>query len=337
MKINPLIILSLLVIVGGSLALAFTLVLGPPPTDQPSLNGPDATPGGAAGSDDKASAVAPDGSVAPGRTLDVPALLARIDRLERELAALKARRRTPASARTGGAPDAGTDEVDDGDLNALLAALQKQNADLMARVDKMEERRPLGMVTEDELLGFLDNPNPVLRRKALDALRELRSDKGVEAAIRFADDPDERLREAVADYFEDVPDERGNAALMKLAYDESGEVAEAAVDAIGERDDPQAIAALEEVYLKSENPWVAFTAGRNRQSKGDSATLQTGVSRWRRLTTDPDPDRRQIAVWGLLRFSNEADVELVRSLKDDPDRGVRRAVNRTLSEWGVEE
>ena len=322
MRIQTVLLALLLLAVGAGLVLGAIFVLGTGP-----------------GSPGPAAPTAP--IVATGDRTDLREVLDRLAALERDLAML--RRRVDGGGGPSGTEPASlevTGADDPASVAVRLAELESRAAALDSRIAQVESERPLSLASEQSLVGMLGDASPVIRRRALHELRRRRSQLGVEAAIRFASDPDELVRESVADYFEDVPDPRGHQALVMLAHDEVNEVADAAVDAIAARGDEAAVAALEDVYRTAKDPRVAYAAGRNRVQLGREnealAPFRPPMDRWCTMLEDSSPRHRETAVYALRVFGSEADISLLETMRDDPDLQVRRAVVRTLREWGVQ-
>jgi HEAT repeat protein len=323
MKIQSVLLaLLLLLVLGGGLLLGVITFLGPSPAGLRPTEG----------------AATADTGV---QDVDLQPVLDRLTAVERNLEDL--RRRLDAGDRPSRPRPARPEVSGNGDLEDVatrLAELELRAGALDARVAQVESERPLSLTSEESLVGLLEDISPVTRRRALHELRRRRSKLGVEAAIRFASDPDELVRESVADYFEDVPDPRGQEALVLLAHDPVNEVADAAVDAIAARGDAAAVAALEDLYRTVKDPRVAYAAGRNRVRLGrenqELPPFRPPMDRWCTMLEDASPRNRETAVYALRVFGNEADISLLEDLRHDPDLQVRRAVVRTLREWGVE-
>jgi HEAT repeat protein/beta-lactamase regulating signal transducer with metallopeptidase domain len=247
--------------------------------------------------------------------------------------------------------------ADTGVVNALIARLQDENADV-----RRAAARSLGQLQDPRavpgLIGVLKDSDPKVRASAAEALGELEDPRALPALADLLNDASTEVRRSALDalsHFEDglLPsaaiiralgdadtDVRHNAAhlagklrdrsatpaLVKLVGDPSSDVRQAAIEAIGELKEPAAAAAVLPA-LTDTNADVrqqALNAMEELKAPISESTL-LGLMR------DPDSDVRQQAAHLAGERSVIGAIPTLRRMLEDPRSDVRESAVDALS------
>jgi len=267
---------------------------------------------------------------------------------------------TSASISSVGAqePSARQDiSADTGVVNALIARLQDENADV-----RRAAAHSLGQLKDPRavpgLIGVLKDSNPNVRASGAEALGELEDSRALPALAELLNDASTDVRRSALDalsHFEDAllpsaaiirslgdadTDVRHNAAhlagklrdrsatpaLVKLVGDPSSDVRQAALEALGELKDPAASAAVQAALTDSD-------AGVRQQAINTMEELRAPISEptLLGLMRDPDPDVRQQAAHLAGERSVIGAITTLRRMLEDPRADVRESAVDALS------
>ena len=247
--------------------------------------------------------------------------------------------------------------ADTGVVNALIARLQDENADV-----RRAAARSLGQLQDPRavpgLIGVLKDSDPKVRASGAEALGELEDPRALPALADLLNDASTDVRRSALDalsHFEDgvLPsaaiirslgdadtDVRHNAAhlagklrdrsatpaLVKLVGDPSSDVRQAAIEAIGELKDPAAAAAVLPALTDS-------NADVRQQAINTMEELRAPISESTLLglMRDPDSDVRQQAAHLAGERSVIGAIPTLRRMLEDPRSDVRESAVDALS------
>ena len=247
--------------------------------------------------------------------------------------------------------------ADTGVVNALIARLQDENADV-----RRAAARSLGQLQDPRavpgLIGVLKDSDPKVRASGAEALGELEDPRALPALADLLNDASTDVRRSALDalsHFEDgvLPsaaiiralgdadtDVRHNAAhlagklrdrsatpaLVKLVGDPSSDVRQAAIEAIGELKDPAAAAAVLPGLSDS-------NADVRQQALNTMEELKAPISESTLLglMRDPDSDVRQQAAHLAGERSVIGAIPTLRRMLEDPRSDVRESAVDALS------
>ena len=247
--------------------------------------------------------------------------------------------------------------ADTGVVNALIARLQDENADV-----RRAAARSLGQLQDPRavpgLIAVLKDSDPKVRASAAEALGELEDPRALPALSDLLNDASTDVRRSVLDalsHFEDglLPsaaiiralgdadtDVRHNAAhlagklrdrsatpaLVKLIGDPSSDVRQAAVEALGELKEPAAAAAVLPALTDA-------NADVRQQALNTMEELKAPISESTLLglMRDPDSDVRQQAAHLAGERSVIGAIPTLRRMLEDPRSDVRESAVDALS------
>ena len=247
--------------------------------------------------------------------------------------------------------------ADTGVVNALIARLQDENADVRraaahslghlqdlravpALIAVLKDSDPKVRASGAEALGELEDPRALpalsdllndastdVRRSALDALSHFEDGVLPSAAIiRALGDADTDVRHNAAHLAGKLRDRSATPALVKLIGDPSSDVRQAAIEAIGELKDPAAAAAVLPALTDS-------NADVRQQALNTMEELKAPISESTLLglMRDPDSDVRQQAAHLVGERSVIGAIPTLRRMLEDPRSDVRESAVDALS------
>jgi HEAT repeat protein/beta-lactamase regulating signal transducer with metallopeptidase domain len=247
--------------------------------------------------------------------------------------------------------------VDTGVVNALIARLEDENADVRRAaansLGRLKDSRAvpglIGALKDPEskvrasaaealgefedaraivpLAALLSDPSTEVKRSALDALSHFESNLPSAAIIRVLGDPDAEVRRNAAHLAGKLHDRSATGALARLVGDPSADVRGAAVEAIGELGDPAASVAVVPA-LSDANADVRQQA----MNTMDQLKAPIAEATLLGLMRDRDPDVRQKAAGMAGDRSVVGAIPTLRRMLDDPNADVRESAVDALGE-----
>jgi len=247
--------------------------------------------------------------------------------------------------------------ADTGVVNALIARLQDENADVRRAaahslgqlqdpravpglIAVLKDSDPKVRASAAEALGELEDPRALppladllndgstdVRRSVLDALSHFEDGLLPSAAIiRALGDADTDVRHNAAHLAGKLRDRSATPALVKLIGDPSSDVRQAAVEALGELKEPAAAAAVLPALTDA-------NADVRQQALNTMEELKAPISESTLLglMRDPDSDVRQQAAHLAGERSVIGAIPTLRRMLDDPRSDVRESAIDALS------
>ena len=256
----------------------------------------------------------------------------------------------PASVISRASSAAQNASADTGVVEALIARLQDENADVRRAaahsLGRLKDSRAVpGLIgalkdsdpgvrasaaealaeLEDSravapLAALLNDPSTEVKRRALDALSHFEDSVPPAAIIRLLGDADAEVRHSAAHLAGKLRDRSAMPALVRLVGDPNSDVREAAIEAIGELKDPAAAAAVIPALSDSD-------ADVRQQAIHTIEELKAPISEstLMALMRDPDPDVRQHAAQLAGERSVIGAIPTLRRMLEDPNGDVRES------------
>jgi hypothetical protein len=216
---------------------------------------------------------------------------------------------------------------------ALLASLESptglatdetlERLGLFARMGREDAR--------EALVDALDDPDPDVRKQALEALAELGDDDAVDVISPLIEDPEPKVRERLAKELGDTDNPAAGDVLVRLLRDESPDVVEESLKSLGDLRYQPALREVE-AYSKSEDLKIAGAAGRALSAMGDEEGTQNTIEYLAGFLEAEDPDIRSTAVTQIGKIGGPGAVDLLEGALEDPDPDIRSKIHWYLAE-----
>jgi hypothetical protein len=246
-----------------------------------------------------------------------------------ELAELRA----PDEGRLGSdAPSGARAEVDD--ARALLLARLEAPSEtptgevldqlaLFARMGRGEAR--------EALVDALGDPDPDVRKRAVEALAELGDDDAVGSIAQLIADPDPEVRKQLAEELGSTGNPAGGPVLETLLRDESLDVVEETLKSLADLRYQPALPGIES-FARSEDLEIAGAAGRALRALGDEEGTENTIEYLARFLDDEEPEVRSVAVSQIGKLGGQSAIDLLERALDDSDPDIRTKAHWYLAE-----
>jgi hypothetical protein len=216
---------------------------------------------------------------------------------------------------------------------ALLAQLEENSARpskdvldrlaLFAQIGREEAR--------EALMEALGDPDPEVRKRAVEALAELGDDDAVDGISELARDPDPEVRKALAKELGSSGNPTAAPVLLTMLHDESPSVVEEALKSFGDLHYQPARRDIE-AFTRDENLEVAGAAGRALRALGDDEGAARTIDYLSRFLDSDEAGVRSTALSQIGKIGGESAIELLERALDDPDPKIRGKAHWYLAE-----
>ncbi len=194
---------------------------------------------------------------------------------------------------------------------------------LFARMGEGEARQAL--------VDALEDPDPKIRKEAVEAIAELGDDEAVKTISELISDPEPAVRERLAKELGDTGNPAAGQVLMELLRDESPEVVEETLKSIADLRYQPALREVE-IFSTSEDLELAGAAGRALSAMGHEEGTQNTIEYLAGFLEAEDRDVRSTAVSQIGKIGGPGAVDLLQGALEDPDPDIRTKVHWYLAE-----
>jgi hypothetical protein len=260
-----------------------------------------------------------------------------------------------ALARSSGAEATGATEP--GDLGALeerplgsdlsseaLAEVDSAREDLLTRLEDASERPTVEVLdrlalfarmgrgeAREALVDALGDPDPDVRKQALEALAELGDDEAVDRISELAGDPDPEVRQQVAEELGATGNPAAGAALLGMLDDESPGVVEETLKSFADLG-YQPAAPRVEAFARSQDLEIAGAAGRTLRALGNEQGAENTIEYLARFLDDDEAEMRSEALSQIGKLGGQSAIDLLERALEDADPDIRSKAHWYLAE-----
>ncbi|MEE8507561.1 MAG: HEAT repeat domain-containing protein [Myxococcota bacterium] len=194
---------------------------------------------------------------------------------------------------------------------------------LFARMGRGEAR--------EALMDALGDPDPDVRKQAVEALAELGDDDAVDSVSELARDPDPGVRKTLAKELGSSGNATAGPVLQRMLRDESPSVVEETLKSIADLHYQPALRDVED-FTKDEDLEIAGAAGRAQRALGDDQGAENTIEYLSRFLASDDRDERSTALSQIGKLGGERAIELLERALEDPDPKIRAKAHWYLAE-----
>jgi HEAT repeat protein len=194
---------------------------------------------------------------------------------------------------------------------------------LFARMGRGEAR--------EALVDALGDPDPDVRKRAVEALAELGDDDAVGSISQLIADPDPEVRKQLAEELGATGNPAGGPVLETLLRDESLDVVEETLKSLADLRYQPARPGIES-FARSEDLEIAGAAGRALRALGDEEGSENTIEYLARFLDDEEPEVRSAAVSQIGKLGGQSAIDLLERALDDSDPDIRTKAHWYLAE-----